>query len=431
MNGISNLSPPNRETIRVVFTWGYMFYEVDGVQRVLLQCLDELPKYGIDPYVVTLKGSGERRDLLLSKYPGRIIECKSAWPGPKWKTATGADETSPIRRAYRSVVDKPMLRYRWAQFHYDVLGTIAALRPDVVALNYSWHFDLSLLLHEFSGTVGFWHSGATSEVTHRPFQRYGSTLDAVVASSPAGAQNLVDAGEPHYRDKVRAITYGIDPISDSVPDRIGSADRPLRVAYVGRFLERDKRISDVPKIVRALAERGIPVEVSLVGEGPDYEQTCDEVKATGVTVRCPGTVLPEDVRNVFLEHDVMILTSDSEGGPLALLEAMATGCVPVVSRCPSGLIPLVIKNGVNGLTFEIGDIAGAVDQLAKLSADRALLGQLSAIAVETSKEYPLDETHRQYADLFWGLSRLSKRKWSKSNYFLSRAKHLRVLSRTI
>ena len=249
---MSNLSRSDSETIRVVFTWGYMFYGVDGVQRVLLQCLDELPKFGIDPYIFTLRGSGERRDMLLNEYPGRIIECKSLWPGPKWKTATAVDEANPVRRMYRSVVETPMLRFRWAQFHSDILDTIGALRPDVVALNYSWYFDLSVLLHQFSATAGFWHSGATSEITHRLFQRYGLTLDAVVVSSPAGAQNLAAAGEPRYREKIRAITYGIDPIKNTLPDRIGTADRPLRVAYVGRFLERDKRISDIPKIVWAL-----------------------------------------------------------------------------------------------------------------------------------------------------------------------------------
>lgn len=166
-----------------------------------------------------------------------------------------------------------------------------------------------------------------------------------------------------------------------------------------------------------------------MGEGPDYEKICREVRATGVTVSCPGTVLPEQVASVFSEHDVMLLTSDSEGGPLALLEAMATGGVPVVSRCPSGLIPLVMQNGVNGLTFEIGDIAGAVDQLAKLSADRALLNRMSAAALETSKEHPLDETHRQYANLFWELSRLPKKRWSKSSYLLARAKQFGFLSR--
>ncbi len=431
MNDLSDVRRLDGETIRVVFVWDYMYRGADGVKRVLLQALDGLPQFGIDPYVVALKGSGDGRDALHDRYPGRIIECNGLWPGPDWHPTGTADGGGLPRRLYHNAVQIPSHRFQWARFHYDVLGTISALRPNVVVFIHAWHFDLSVLLNQFSATVGIWASEGASASAHHSLRRYGPNLDAIVGVSPGTGQNLAAASDPQLSNKVMAITQGIDSVEDIIFNRSDTTDRPLQIAYVGRFQEKEKRISDVPKTISGLVERGTQVEVSLVGEGPDYERICQEVRATGVTVRCPGPVPPEMVAKVFSEHDAMLLTSESEGGPQVLLEAIANGCVPVVSRCPSGLIPLLVEEGVNGLTFEIGDVEGAAGQLAKLSMDRALLGRMSVAAMDTSKAYPLEQTHRQYADLFWELSNLPKKRWSKWSYRLAQAKQLRVLSRAM
>jgi glycosyltransferase involved in cell wall biosynthesis len=59
--------------------------------------------------------------------------------------------------------------------------------------------------------------------------------------------------------------------------------------------------------------------------------------------------------------DVFLMPSRYEGLPLSLLEAMAAGCVPIVSN--RGSIPTVVDDGHNGFLVEPGDITQIVGKL--------------------------------------------------------------------
>jgi glycosyltransferase involved in cell wall biosynthesis len=59
--------------------------------------------------------------------------------------------------------------------------------------------------------------------------------------------------------------------------------------------------------------------------------------------------------------DIFLLPSRFEGLSLALLEAMAAGCVPIVSS--RGSMPSVVEDGHNGFLIEPGDIVQLVGRL--------------------------------------------------------------------
>ena len=70
----------------------------------------------------------------------------------------------------------------------------------------------------------------------------------------------------------------------------------------------------------------------MVGDGPDDDMLREKIKILNMDSRIelPG-MLPDTV-SAFKRIDIFILTSDFEGLPLAIMEAMSTGCVPVVSN---------------------------------------------------------------------------------------------------
>ncbi len=63
------------------------------------------------------------------------------------------------------------------------------------------------------------------------------------------------------------------------------------------------------------------------------------------------------VYDLLLDAHVLLMPSLYEGLPIALLESMACGCVPVVSRLP-GITDHAIQDGESGLLVEVGDTAG-------------------------------------------------------------------------
>ena len=94
-------------------------------------------------------------------------------------------------------------------------------------------------------------------------------------------------------------------------------------------------------------------------------------------MRYRGALTNEETVATLAGHDVFVLPTRAEGLPVALLEAMGSGVVPVVSNIPSG-VPEVVTVGVTGLLPEVGDVNGFADAIACLSADRALLERFSA-----------------------------------------------------
>ena len=85
--------------------------------------------------------------------------------------------------------------------------------------------------------------------------------------------------------------------------------------------------------------------------------------------------------------DVFLSPSAVEGGPLPLLEAMASNCVPVTSR--TGFAPDVITHGQNGFLFDAGATTAEVCALVE-SAFRVTTDIRSTVAHLTWERYARD-----------------------------------------
>lgn len=102
------------------------------------------------------------------------------------------------------------------------------------------------------------------------------------------------------------------------------------------------------------------------------------------------------------------MTSLFEGLPIVLLEGMARGVVPVVSRL-KGSTDFVIRSGVDGYLVETGDIPDYIEKLSMLAADRDLLGRMSLSAWERiGSDFSSEKMCRTYLDLLTSNRQLRK-----------------------
>src|SRR6185436_12406921 len=69
--------------------------------------------------------------------------------------------------------------------------------------------------------------------------------------------------------------------------------------------------------------------------------------------------------------DVFVLPSEDEPWALAVNEAMCAG-LPIVASREVGCVPDLVRDGVNGFTFSVGDIRGLADALQLLIEDEGL-----------------------------------------------------------
>lgn len=145
---------------------------------------------------------------------------------------------------------------------------------------------------------------------------------------------------------VARIPYGV-----SIP-KLSSKSRPdrFRIAYVGRLAEEQKQISKLTRAFIRVCQAIPDAEAVIYGDGPDQGNVKAVLAAEGrnVRVRWAGNIANDQIQHELLQCDVIALLSDYEGLPIALLEAMACGCVPVCLSMRSG-IPELIQDSVNGI----------------------------------------------------------------------------------
>lgn len=203
-------------------------------------------------------------------------------------------------------------------------------------------------------------------------ERHAAAIDVFVACSERIARVLRER-LPARAESVVHLRHGV-----ALPARVRTpAAGALRLLFVGR-LDAAKGVLDLPAIDRALRERGVAARWTVVGAGP-AEAALRERWRAAPDVEWRGRLDNAAVLALCAEHDAFVLPSRAEGFPVALLEAMGTGVVPVVSDLPSG-IPELVLHGSTGYVAPVGDVPAFADAIAALDRDRDRLEAMSEAA---------------------------------------------------
>ncbi|MCW3019682.1 MAG: glycosyl transferase family 1, partial [Solirubrobacterales bacterium] len=157
------------------------------------------------------------------------------------------------------------------------------------------------------------------------------------------------------------------------------------------------------------AYRGLETDVPLVIAGPsshsdEYVAELNREAAGDARVRFVGAVYGETKDALLANALAFCQPSDLEGLPIALLEAMSHGCVPVVSDLPEHL-EVVRGHGTDvGLVFRCGDVASLRAALSVVLAQRELKARDEAAArAIVAKHYSWDDIARDVEAVYLDL----------------------------
>ncbi len=132
------------------------------------------------------------------------------------------------------------------------------------------------------------------------------------------------------------------------------------VTNVARLVPQKAQRTLVDAAVQVTATRP-DVRVVLVGDGPLREEIVAQAAALGISDKLVLTGIRTDIPQILAASDVFVLSSQWEGMPISLLEAMAAGC-PAVATDVGG-VAQILQDGVTGLLVPPGDpaaLAGAI-----------------------------------------------------------------------
>jgi len=169
----------------------------------------------------------------------------------------------------------------------------------------------------------------------------------------------------------------------------------LDVIFVGRNSP-EKRIERVGRVAEMSAMRSSNISFTLVGPGED---------ALAQRYKCFVTFkgVIKDIAAIYEKADVILTTSDREGFPMVIMEAMAYGVIPVCTDV--GGLKYHIKNNVNGFLVPSNDpedqlIKNIYEILQMLAKDHICRRRISENAYQYANEhFDIERTKRQYRDL--------------------------------
>ena len=138
-------------------------------------------------------------------------------------------------------------------------------------------------------------------------------------------------------------------------------------------------------------------QLVIYGEGSYREELESYVKALKLEERIfmPGSVT--DLYDKMKSAELFVLSSDYEGMPNALIEAMCMG-LPVISTKVSGATDL-INHGKNGLLTEVGDKKEMENAMEQMLSDENLREQMAIEAVQLAEMLRTDEILKQWQEI--------------------------------
>ncbi|MEY2932329.1 MAG: hypothetical protein RL033_3078 [Pseudomonadota bacterium] len=203
-------------------------------------------------------------------------------------------------------------------------------------------------------------------------------VDFATFCNDAARRYLLQAFPQISSQKCHLVYHGVN-LAEFPALALPPAGASLRVVSAGR-LTSTKGFPRLLRVVALLGQQGVPVELTIVGDGSQREALLSLAAELGISARVniTGWVEPAQLRRAFEGSDVFCLLADTtfhDGLPNVVLEAQALGRPVVLSTLPAA--PEAVSDGVEGYVVAPDDVAGACRALTRLAREPALREQFA------------------------------------------------------
>jgi glycosyltransferase involved in cell wall biosynthesis len=234
--------------------------------------------------------------------------------------------------------------------------------------------------------------------------KYSSLIDVFIAHN-ISVYNELKTLLPKREKEIFFIQHGV---RIPVFEKKINEDQKLKLVFLARHYEY-KGLYDLPEINDLLVQNDVHVEWMILGNGPERNKFINQVKhMPNFQFQIPQTA--EDVLSVLKQQDVFILPSRKDGLPVALLESMSVGCVPIIANFSEGIKRVVTEDV--GFVIPVGDNVLFSKKIIELSGNRNLLKLMSVNSVKKIKnDFDIEKQALEYYNLY-----LDYKKFKKKHY---------------
>jgi len=239
------------------------------------------------------------------------------------------------------------------------------------------------------------------------FSYFYGLADFLISPSNLGKKIL----SRYLSGKVEVISNGVDLgifNLDAVSLKEGKRfrekfrlkDSPF-LLYVGR-LSREKNVGYLLKIMQILTKKNFPVKLLIVGEGElkvllqkkTFSMSLDK------KVIFAGYLPERELLCAYKEADIFILPSLFELQSMVVVEAMAMGKPILVGRSSQSAACEMVKEGVNGYTFDLRDPLDAAEKVESILSNFSLKESMQKASLRIARDHDIQISISKVEDIY-------------------------------
>ena len=205
--------------------------------------------------------------------------------------------------------------------------------------------------------------------------------DWIVAVSEAGRKWLINNTDVEP-EQVKVI---YNTVSDNIKNNSGinkfrDKSSALTIVYPGGG-KAQKGADVVLEIICHLIKTNIEWKILWIGPINFIKKFIPKKCMDNIVLI--GSISRSESVKYISESDFLLLPSRGEGCPIALLEAMKAGTIPIVSDCPSAMKE-IIMNGENGFIIPLDNVKQVIEYLKSIVS---LPESVKSLMIETQKDF--------------------------------------------
>lgn len=215
------------------------------------------------------------------------------------------------------------------------------------------------------------------------FKLYLKNTDALITLSQKSKNTLKSMG---YKKNIYLETTLVDDkLLDefSINKKLKKSYKIITILFLAR-IEKEKGIFDTIEACDLLIQQGYSIRLLIAGSGRAEKEVLEKIK-NNEYIEFLGYVSGEDKSRTYIESDLYVLPSYTEGMPNSVLEAMAFGLPVIVT--PVGGLKDIIKEGVNGYFVQFGDSSMLAETIIKLIDNINLMNQMALYNYNDAQNY--------------------------------------------
>lgn len=266
------------------------------------------------------------------------------------------------------------LEYSGSDNYYHTCKNLAALipNPHAILIAHDW-MELGMCSHLGLSNPLLYYMHGDYDYYYSLFDKHREVIDETITVSRSMRIKLTEK-HPLFTEHISYIRF---PVPNAINKKI---KRRKSIVFVGR-LEEGKGFDIVLKIAENLSTDQ-EIEWHIVGDGAsDWLSKIP----TDLNIKIHGSLSNNKVLELLSEMEILVLPSTHEGMPIAVIEAMKAGVVPLVSDIPGGIQELIVE-GKTGFKLKRENVSDWCERIKVLQSNNDQMQLLSASAKNMASE---------------------------------------------